>query len=157
MIQYSLTNTRFYEFTGFIKCGQCGENFRSQGTKLKDGTQIRTWHCGRNCGNISVRDDILKDMVCDVLGLDEFSEERMDTELEKITVDGQKIVFHFLNSCTEDRKYIKPKKKGTKHTDEFKEYMRELMTAKWKEGKMRNAKKSNDNSGNDKPIHSFTD
>lgn len=148
---------RFYEFTGFIKCGQCGENFRSQSTKLKDGTQIRTWHCGRNCGNISVRDDILKDMVCDVLGLDEFSEERMDTELEKIMVDGQMITFQFQDGHTENLEYVKPKKKGTKHTDEFKEYMRELMTTKWKEGKMRNAKKSNDNSGNDKPIHSFTD
>ena len=81
----------------------------------------------------------------------------MDTELEKITVDGQMITFQFQDGHTEHLEYVKPKKKGTKHTEEFKEYMRELMTTKWKEGKMRNAKKSNDNSGNDKPIHSYTD
>ena len=138
---------RFYEFTGFIKCGQCGENFRCQGTTRKDGTQIRTWHCGRTCGNITVRDEILKEMVCDVLKLDEFSEERMDSELEKITVDGQAITLHFLDGHTENREYIKPKKKGTKHTEEFKAHMRELMTARWKEGRMHGAKESDDHSG----------
>ena len=148
---------RFYEFTGFIKCGQCGENFRCQGTTLKDGTQIRTWHCGRTCGNITVRDEILKEMVCDVLKLDEFSEERMDSELEKITVDGQAITFHFPDGHTENREYVKPKKKGTKHTEEFKEHMRELMTARWKEGKMHGAKESDDHSGNNQPVHGGTD
>lgn len=148
---------RFYEFTGFIKCGQCGENFRCQGTILKNGTQVRTWHCGRTCGNITVRDEILKDMVCDVLKLDEFSEERMDTELEKITVDGQMITFQFQDGHTESLEYVKPKKKGTKHTEEFKAYMRELMKAKWKERKMHGTKESNNHPSDNKPLHSDTD
>lgn len=148
---------RFYEFTGFIKCGQCGENFRCQGTTLKNGTQVRTWHCGRTCGNITVRDEILKDMVCDVLKLDEFSEERMDTELEKITVDGQMITFQFQDGHTESLEYVKPKKKGTKHTEEFKAYMRELMKAKWKERKMHGTKESNNHPSDNKPLHSDTD
>lgn len=121
---------RFYEFTGLIQCRKCGENFRSQGTKLKDGTKIRTWHCARNCGNVSVRDDILKDMVCDVLGLKEFSEEKMDSALEKITVDGQNITFHFLTGHTENRKYVKPKKRGTKHTKEISEHIQEVIETK---------------------------
>ncbi len=148
---------RFYEFTGFIKCGQCGENFRCQGTTLKNGTQVRTWHCGRTCGNITVRDEILKDMVCDVLKLDEFSEERMDTELEKITVDGQMITFQFQDGHTESLECVKPKKKGTKHTEEFKAYMRELMKAKWKERKMHGTKESNNHPSDNKPLHSDTD
>lgn len=148
---------RFYEFTGFIKCGQCGENFRCQGTKLKDGTQIRTWHCGRTCGNITVRDELLKDMVCDAMHMPEFSEERMDAELEQITVDGQTIIFHFRDGHTEYREYVKPKKKGSKHTEEFKAHMRELMKTKWKEGKMHGAKKSDDHSGNNQPVHGDTD
>lgn len=148
---------RFSEFTGFIKCGQCGENFRVQGTRRKDGMLVRSWHCGRNCGNITVREEILKGMVCDALNLDGFSEERMDSELEKITVDGQTLTFHFLNGHTESREYVKPKKKGTKHTEEYKEHMRELMKARWKEGKMHGAKKSDNNSGNDQPVHGSAD
>lgn len=148
---------RVSEFTGFIKCGRCGENFRSQGTKWKDGTHIRTWHCGENCGNISVRDDVLKNMVCDVLGVADFSEEKMDATLGKITVDGTAITFHFRNGGTMECQYIKPKKKGTKHTDEYKEYMRKLMKDRWKEGKMHGTKKSNNDSGYHQPVHSHTD
>lgn len=148
---------RFYEFTGFISCGRCGENFRSQGTTRKDGSHIRSWHCGNNCGNMTIRDEILKDMVRDVLGLDTFSEEAMDATLEKITVDGSTVSFHFKSRENESREYIRPKKKGTKHTEEHKAYMSELMKSKWKEGKMRGTKKSDDNSGYDQPVHGNTD
>lgn len=140
---------RFYEFTGLIKCGQCGESFRCQGAKRKDGTPIRTWHCGRTCGNITVRDEILKGMVCEVLGSDGFSEKQMDSTLEKITVDGQTIAFHFLDGHIENRKYVKPKKKGMKHTEEFKKHMRKIMITKWREGKMHGTKKSHNDSSKD--------
>lgn len=96
-------------------------------------------------------------MVCDVLKLDEFSEERMDTELEKITVDGQMITFQFQDGHTESLECVKPKKKGTKHTEEFKAYMRELMKAKWKERKMHGTKESNNHPSDNKPLHSDTD
>ena len=43
---------------------------------------------------MTIRDEILKDMVRDVLGLDVFSEEVMDAELEQITVDGSMVSFH---------------------------------------------------------------
>ena len=121
----------FYEFTGFIKCGRCGENFRSQGRTYTDGTQVRDWHCGRNCGNVTIRDSILKDMVCKVLGLNAFSEELMDAALEKVTVDGNTLTFCFLDGHTESCQYIKPKKRGVKHTEEHKEHMRQVMKEKW--------------------------
>ena len=121
----------FHEFTGFIKCGRCGENFRGQGRTYRDGTKVRDWHCGDNCGNATIRDSVLKDMVCGVLGLDEFSEERMDTALEKITVDGNTLTFWFLDGHTEEREYVKPKKRGVPHTEEHKEHMRQVMKEKW--------------------------
>ena len=34
----------FYEFTGFIKCGCCGANYRCQSGKRKDGTPTRSWY-----------------------------------------------------------------------------------------------------------------
>ena len=148
---------RFYEFTGLIKCGQCGENFRCQSSARKDGTRIRSWHCGRTCGNINIRDEILKSMVCDVLGLDDFSEESMDAALEKITVNGPSVSFHLRNGSIVEREYTKPKRKGTKHTEEFKAHMRQIMKAKWKEGKMHGTKKSDNHSGYDQPVHGSAD
>lgn len=148
---------RFYEFTGLIKCGQCGENFRCQSSARKDGTRIRNWHCGRTCGNINIRDDILKSMVCDALGLDDFSEESMDAALGKITVNGPSVSFHLRNGSIEEREYTKPKRKGTKHTEEFKAHMRQIMKTKWKEGKMHGPKKSDDYSGHDQPVHGSAD
>lgn len=148
---------RFYEFTGLIKCGQCGENFRCQSSARKDGTRIRSWHCGRTCGNINIRDEILKSMVCDVLGLDDFSEESMDAALEKITVNGPAVSFHLRNGSIVEREYTKPKRKGTKHTEEFKAHMRQIMKAKWKEGKMHGTKKSDNHSGYDQPVHGSAD
>ena len=121
----------FHEFTGLIKCERCGENFRSQGRTYTDGTKVRDWHCGGFCGNTTIRDSVLKEMVCGVLGLDEFSEERMDATLEKITVDGNTLTFRFLDGHTESREYVKPKKHGVKHTEEYKEYMSRVMKEKW--------------------------
>lgn len=148
---------RFYEFTGLIKCGQCGESFRCQSMTRKDGTRIRSWHCGRTCGNTNIRDEILKSMVCDVLGLDAFSEESMDAALEKITVNGTAVRFHLRDGSVAEREYTQPKRKGTKHTEEFKEHMRQLMKAKWKEGKMHGTKKSDNHSSHDQPVHGGAD
>ena len=95
-------------------------------------------------------------MVCDVLGVADFSEEKMDAALEKITVDGTAITFHFRSGGTMERQYIKPKKKGAKHTEEYKEYMRKLMKDRWKEGKMHGTKKSNNDTGYHQPVHGHT-
>ena len=65
---------------------------------------------------MTIRDEILKGRVRDVLGLDVFSEEVMDAELEQITVDGSMVSFHYKSGEVESREYIRPKKKGTKHT-----------------------------------------
>ena len=36
-----------YVFSGRIKCGQCGSSFVARYKKLKDGTKIRRWSCGK--------------------------------------------------------------------------------------------------------------
>ena len=102
-------------------------------------------------------DETLKEMVCDVLGLDAFSEESMDTALEKITVDGATIYFHLHDGSVVKREYVKPKRKGTKHTEKFKEHMRQIMKTKWEEGKMHGTKKSDNHSGHDQPVHGSAD
>lgn len=67
----------YNEFTGFIKCGQCGSNYRCQSTNLKDGTRIQTWHCTAPygvCDRVNIKDHTLKALVTEVLGLDSFDE-----------------------------------------------------------------------------------
>lgn len=51
-----------YIFSGKIRCGQCGTSFVGHNKKLKDGTRIRRWCCGKadrgECGiGKLVRDD----------------------------------------------------------------------------------------------------
>ena len=49
-----------YIFSGKIKCGVCGASFVGRTRKLKDGSKVRRWHCGREGGcNVGrlLRDD----------------------------------------------------------------------------------------------------
>ena len=53
----------------------------------------------------------MKALVCDVLGLKEFSEEIMDKNIEKAVVLNGTVSFHFFDGHIESREY-KEKKKG---------------------------------------------
>ena len=78
----------FYEFTGFIKCGCCGANYRCQSGKRKDGTPTRSWYCTGpkdQCHNPGIRDETMKRLVTEVLGLEEYDEAAMDAQMEKPT------------------------------------------------------------------------
>ncbi len=99
------TNPRsFYEFTGFIKCGCCGANYRSQGQTMADGSRIRYWHCltpKSQCHNPNIRDEEMKRLVSEVLGLDEFNEAEMDAAMDQATILGDAVTFHFRDGHTE--------------------------------------------------------
>lgn len=123
----------FSEFTGFIKCGCCGANYRSQSSTLKDGTKQRTWHCSTprtDCQNRSIKNDTLKALVCDVLGLAEFDEAAMDAVIEKATVENGTVTFHFKDGRTETREY-QEKRKGQPWTPERREKAVASMKASW--------------------------
>lgn len=124
-------NRAFYnEFTGFIKCGNCGENYRSQGTTYADGTKERYWRCCKSCGNTGIKHSTMQKLVCDVLGIKEFSEEQMDAVMEKAVVKEGTVTFYFQDGHTENRNY-EEKKKGVPHTEEYKEYMRQVTKSRW--------------------------
>ena len=116
-------NRAFYnEFTGFIKCGNCGENYRSQGKTYADGTKDRYWRCSESCGNTAIKHSTVQALVCDVLGIKKFSEEQMDAVIEKAVVSNGLVTFCFKDGHTESREY-EEKKKGIPHTEEYKRYM----------------------------------
>ena len=124
-------NRAFYnEFTGFIKCGNCGENYRSQGTTYADGTKERYWRCCKSCGNTGIKHSTMQKLVCDVLGIKDFSEEQMDAVMEKAIVKEGSVTFCFQDGHTENRNY-EEKKKGFPHTEEYKEYMRQVTKSRW--------------------------
>jgi len=116
----------FNEFTGFIKCGHCGENYRSQQTTYVDGKKERYWRCSGTCGNEAVKDSTMKKLTASVLGLDTFNEEKMDESLEKAVVLNGEITFHFKDGHTETRQY-RERKRGTRHSEAYRAYMHEIM------------------------------
>lgn len=123
----------FYEFTGFIKCGCCGANYRCQSGKRKDGTPTRSWYCTglrSECQNPAIRDETMKRLVTAVLGLDEFDEAAMDARIESATVLDHTVTFHFRDGHTESRDFL-DKRHGTPWTEERREKARESMKAAW--------------------------
>lgn len=115
----------FNEFTGFIKCGNCGENYRSQTTTYFDGKKERYWRCAGKCGNSSIKDSTMKKLTASVLGTASFDEERMDELLEKAVIKNGEVIFYFKDGHTEARPY-KEKKYGCRHSEAYKKYMSEL-------------------------------
>lgn len=120
----------YNSFTGFIKCGNCGENYRSQGVTYTDGTKNRYWRCGKSCGNTGIKNTTMEALICGVLGLSEYSEEVMDTAIEKAVVKNNNVTFCFHDGHTESLSY-KEKKKGTPHTEEYKQHMSQLTKNRW--------------------------
>ena len=49
---------RVTAFTGFIKCGKCGADFRGQSSTYADGTKDRSWRCCEVCGNTAIQQKV---------------------------------------------------------------------------------------------------
>lgn len=116
----------FNEFTGFIKCGNCGENYRSQQTTYVDGKKERYWRCIGTCGNEAVKNSTMKKLTASVLGLDTFDEGKMDELLEKAVILNGEVTFHFKDGHTETRQY-KERKRGYHHSKAYRDYMSEII------------------------------
>ncbi len=63
-------------FTSRIRCDSCGENYRRQRSRHKDGSFDSVWRCasGGKCQSPSIKEDALKNLCADAMGLEEFSE-----------------------------------------------------------------------------------
>lgn len=116
----------FNEFTGFIKCGNCGENYRSQQTTYLDGGKERYWRCAGKCGNGSIKDSTMKNLTASVFGMASFDEGRMDELLEKAVIQNGEVVFYFKDGHTETRQY-KEKIHRCRHSAAYRRYMHDLM------------------------------
>ncbi len=140
----------FNAFTGFIKCGCCGANYRSQEKTYADGTKMRIWRCSESCGNYAVKDTTMQRLVSETLGTDVFSEEAMDAQLEKAVLNRGEVTFHYFDDRTDTAYYeYEEHKRGVTHTDEYKKHMSEVMKKQWKEGERHGRRKESHNDSGD--------
>ena len=73
-----------------------------------DGSKRSYWRCSdkNGCTVKGLRDDFLRDMTAEVLGLTEFDEAIFLERIDRITVrDGTHLTFHFTDGGTAERDY----------------------------------------------------
>ncbi|OFK24143.1 recombinase family protein [Olsenella sp. HMSC062G07] len=111
-------------FSTKIKCTRCGCNFRKATQKSqskKGGTHIY-WRCASKdpeCPSIGLREDYLKPLAAEVLGLSEFDDALFEEQIERIGIDPPtRLTFCFKDSRKVEREWTVPRRHGTPWTDE---------------------------------------
>lgn len=123
----------YYEFTGFIKCGCCGSNYRCQSNVRKNGTRTRSWYCTGpkdKCQNSAIRDETMKALVTEVLGLPAFDEAVMDLQIEYASILNNTVTFHFRDGHEISKAY-EDKRHGVKWTAERREKQCQAIKNSW--------------------------
>ena len=142
-------------FTSRIRCDQCGENYRRQRSRHKDGSFDSVWRCASSakCSSPSIKEETLMAICAEALGRDEFEETAFREQIACIHITAPfHLSIHFFDGHTFEAQW-ENKRKMPKHSEERKQHMREVMIQKWRE----RHGESNDNSGNNQPVHSITD
>lgn len=142
-------------FTSRIRCDSCGENYRRQRSRHKDGSFDVVWRCasGGKCNSPSIKEDALKNLCADAMGLEEFSETVFREQIVCIHITAPyQLSIRFFDGHTFETAW-ENKRKMPRHTEERKQHMREVMIQRWREKRG----ESNDNTGDDKPIHGNAD
>lgn len=126
-------------FTTKIKCAHCGCNFHKQISKSSgaDGKKQHHWRCAEHngCATVGLRDDLLRSMTANVLGIAEFDEIVFKEQIDHIDVlSASEIMFCFKDGKTVSRTWEKPKRIGKPWTEErrakFKDSIRKSYTLK---------------------------
>lgn len=128
------TNTRYYPFTTRIKCALCGASFRRYSKSIKSGT-FAHWRCtkGGQCESVSLREEDLERMAAEAMGTGTFDGDRFRKEVEWIAVgEKDKVVIHFKDGRVKEIPYTPPKKRGIRHTAEYKKNMSQIKKQYWK-------------------------
>ena len=142
-------------FTSRIRCDQCGENYRRQRSRHKDGSFDSVWRCASSakCSSPSIKEETLMAICAEALGRDEFEETAFREQIACIHITAPfHLSIHFFDGHTFEAQW-ENRRKMPKHSEERKQHMREVMIQKWRE----RHGESNDHSGDDQPIYGSTD
>lgn len=144
--QYRLKNPAT-PFTGLLRCEICDASFDSINQKLYTGECIERLACRKKegCSRNSIKEPVLKELVCDVLQLDEFYETVMDDRIERIYIANQRVRFLFKDGHEEFRTYEK-KKLGKAWT--AKQRQKFLATMKRRRSETNGGQKGNNDTSN---------
>lgn len=116
-----------YCFTGKIRCGICGAQYTRKKGRVKGKTYV-DWICrskkeaGRSCSNVNFREEKLKNICADVLGIDSFDEELFESRVKDITVlENGDMEFHLTGGETRRWKnlHLNPPRHKATLTDAF--------------------------------------
>lgn len=142
-------------FTSRIRCDCCGENYRRQRSKHKDGSFEAVWRCASSgkCDNSSIKEETLAELCAKAMGMTFFDEASFRELIACIHITAPfRLSVHFFDGHTFDAQW-ENKRKMPRHSEERKQHMREVMIEKWRE----RHGESYDHSGNDQSVHSCTD
>ena len=142
-------------FTSRIRCDQCGENYRRQRSRHKDGSFDSVWRCASSakCSSPSIKEETLMAICAEALGRDEFEETAFREQIACIHITAPfHLSIHFFDGHTFEAQW-ENKRKMPKHSEERKQHMREVMIQKWRE----RHGESNDNSSDDQPVYGSAD
>ena len=142
-------------FTSRIRCDSCGENYRRQRSRHKDGSFDSVWRCasGGKCNSPSIKEEVLKNLCADAMGLESFDETAFREQIACIHIVAPfQLSIRFFDGHTFEAAW-ENKRKMPKHTEQRKQHMREVMIQKWREKRG----ESNDDTGDDQPVHGNAD
>ena len=142
-------------FTSRIRCDCCGENYRRQRSKHKDGSFDAVWRCASSgkCDSPSIKEEMLTRLCAKAMGMTAFDEAAFRERIACIHITAPfHLSVHFFDGHIFDAQW-ENKRKMPRHSEERKQHMREVMIEKWRE----RHGESNDHSGNDQSVHSCAD
>ena len=142
-------------FTSRIRCDCCGENYRKQRSRHKDGSFDSVWRCASNgdCDSPSIKEETLTALCAKAMGMTAFDETAFRVQIACIHITAPfQLSVHFFDGHTFDAQW-ENKRKMPKHSEERKQHMREVMIEKWRE----RHGESKDHSGNNQSIHGSAD
>lgn len=85
-------------FTGRIKCAECGNNYRRQTRKRKNGEKYCIFSCAttNTCANNSIREEDLHRLSAKTLGIAEFDAVEFAEKIDRLVIaKGGRVAFHF--------------------------------------------------------------
>lgn len=97
--------TRFSAFTTRVRCALCGSSFRR--CKTKHDRPVY-WRCskGGKCESVSIREDDLKRVAAEAMGLENFDEDRFREKVESIEAGKPDcLTVHFKSGRTKEISY----------------------------------------------------
>ena len=117
----------FSEFSGLIRCGQCGANFRKKINGIGTKYARANWACAtytyrgkHECGAKRIREDILKEKCAEVLGLAEYDAAIFNAKVDAISIPADGVLVFTFKNGTERTVAWEKRSRRESWTDEMK-------------------------------------